>query len=104
MMNDNKQHTIAFLESINVKQKILEQKSHDIIHRILNISARDNKNFLFLLKKNKDFNENVNSKELNKIINPNNYIGLSSKFAREKAKFALNLIKKIKKKRFILSN
>ena len=93
-------------ESIMLKlgEKIGRQKSHDIIHRILNISVRDNKNFLFLLKKNKDFKENVNLKELNKIINPNNYIGLSSKFASEKAKFARNLIKKIKKKRFILSN
>ena len=31
MMDDNKQHTRAFLESINVKQKILDQKSHEII-------------------------------------------------------------------------
>ena len=89
---------------LKLGEKIGRQKSHDIIHRILNISVRDNKNFLFLVKKNKDFKENVNLKELNKIINPNNYIGLSSKFASDKAKFARNLIKKIKKKRFILSN
>ena len=93
-------------ESIMLKlgEKIGRQKSHDIIHKILNASVKNNKNFLQLLKNNSNFKKNVNSKELKMIINPKNYIGLSSKFAKEKSEFAKKLIKKIKKKRFILSN
>ena len=93
-------------ESIMLKlgEKIGRQKSHDIIHKILNETIEDEKDFLKLLKKNKDFKKSVSLSELDELINPRNYIGLSSKFAKEQSKFAKSLVKKIKKKRFILSN
>ena len=93
-------------ESIMLKlgEKIGRQKSHDIIHKILNETMQDEKDFLKLLKKNKDFKKSVSLSELDELINPRNYIGLSSKFAMEQSKFAKSLVKKIKKKRFILSN
>ena len=48
--------------------------------------------------------KSISLSELDELINPRNYIGLSSKFAMEQSKFAKSLVKKIKKKRFILSN
>ena len=44
----------------------------------------------------------MSNDELKKIIDPKNYLGLSSKFAQQKSVYAKKIIQKLKKKRFIL--
>lgn len=73
-------------------------KAHEIIHSCYNYSFTKDKNFLNTLKNNNEVKKYLNENMINKLINPNNYIGLSKKFSRQQSIIAIRLAKKIRKK------
>jgi 3-carboxy-cis,cis-muconate cycloisomerase len=74
------------------------QKAHEIIHDCYNYSFTEKINFIEIVKSNSIIKKYLSKKEIDEMIDPNNYTGLSSKFATEQSTNALNIYKKIKKK------